>query len=1723
MNKIKALSITLAFLGLAGLAPATQAAVQHLNLPVCSLAVYPFNPDTPEIYGAAGTALINKLTEAVCKSRTPYNSPYNQPPQVNQNPLKNVANIENKNVPYATHLHTYVNNALEDNYYYRSYVDKFEIQLESDALSKMEGALQCTTPAPGSFNGSANAISDCNGSINDENFYGGVSVSFNSSTGTVTWEFGTVNKNLRPNMWGNNDSNPSDSDNFNEVLTAVFGTQANLADYNSVYRSFTPSVTMKTKNNSGEIWSATTTSRVLIRNYAILKSSFNAISGNSNKINSLCTTAGDYTKWCPVATPSGQGFQTVQLGNNGQQQWFWFPIGSVVSVWRKPPTPPALACADLTWDGSFGKKNSQGNFVPANDGLPNSLKANQEALMYVKPVYESGPANSPKRPVEYHWVSFQTNRPTWFTNADSNTMTIIETFENLGNVIDFNTIQLSQASFGLIKKASAQIILNPDPDVQINDNLENNTLNLLSLGLFKDTYNSAGNGSNPIVDFDTVGKQTIYYSGGSAGVTVGVQAFYSDGLNVPGDGPMVQTSNGNKQKAEPCHLEFKIQQPPAVCTGLTINPSSLAANTATTFTVTPSFSPSGQTIPLNYLWDASLNNINGSQYGTFKNSQGTAGNGQNIFLETVDNQTYYSGGPGGVRVRVQGFSKDGDAFPLCKQELIIPNIPNAVCELLDMDLYLVTGNGNVPADLATFEAGNTYEIRVDTANSVRTDDTPIQNYSIQAMNNVMTGVGDLTLAPGSPAQCLAVFETQSASVVLNTPVNCVYLYTPNEGDTITFTAVPDDNVPACKIQQTIPDTPDENPICEAINLRTNGSLGNNPLTSGGQSYNLTVDPRRTDDTSIGMVQWSENGAGQLVGDPLNNQLFPGQCPNIIDNQSVTTPSFCRYLYNTPAGENQSGGFSVTAVPNDGVANCTAQSNFFTPPDEEEEPYCLYLDLDYNPEPFNPLANPTNLTATVVLSDGSQYQDRVRFQSTDGSGDFAGGFGSVSGSGTSNFRTGVDSTNSTRTVTFDGDNEDTGINITLADTTIAQSAACQRQLRPENDDYVCEEPPRIVKEDDDTYCSSNYGEPGTPTNLCWSINGGLFSNGTTSATGSCVNVQDTENDFSLEVEDCNPEFRNICYDRLTEEDEIPNIDKKLSKTSVGGYGRNISFSTTGSSNEKVYYQIQFQPENYVDGKLMNARIVDPAFDGKIIGYKYKDTNRSTGVEADVINVDMNSIRVYQGDPRSGADQLEYCPANFNKEEDLGEDTPCFRLETSNEFQSNYNSNGAYMAIYGIDSNESIWIEYNGTIQRTAQSLSKDNCADGTFCQERFYNQSFVTDMEYCEEETVTDDEGNETTTWNCEYEQNDNPRCEYYYNERGERVSVNGNDQDCDEENLTIATPPTYVELVCQYFLTRASGDVFLEDKLVYGVDVSKCYPFRNTTSTIVKVVPPVPPELGSTGSGDGQVVQINNEICKAGQNNFSGLGLNADQIAELSKLYGSNIVENLSSTICEIGLVPGSDWDKDVIRTTIDRNISKLTRWVTDFVLGNSITDLNAMEQVYYYNGETAGTDTVTLKAGSGDLVLNEGSGAKTIIIENADLYIGSNITYGASSGEAIDQDKIASLGVIVINGNIYVDPAVKQLSGAFFVQRVGDDYANGGNLVSAGSNKQAAVSQVPLTINGSVYGNVGPLFENREASGDINQDQGAITIRYDQRIILNTPPGLSELFGDFSQSQIAR
>ena len=68
-------------------------------------------------------------------------------------------------------------------------------------------------------------------------------------------------------------------------------------------------------------------------------------------------------------------------------------------------------------------------------------------------------------------------------------------------------------------------------------------------------------------------------------------------------------------------------------------------------------------------------------------------------------------------------------------------------------------------------------------------------------------------------------------------------------------------------------------------------------------------------------------------------------------------------------------------------------------------------------------------------------------------------------------------------------------------------------------------------------------------------------------------------------------------------------------------------------------------------------------------------------------------------------------------------------------------------------------------------------------------------------------------------------------------------------------------------------------------------------------------------------------------------------------------------------------------------------------------------------------------------------------------------------------------------------------------------DNSGDGQITSMDGN-----STTPLTIYGNLIGDVNNLFSNRTGVGDIKKDEGSVTIRYDERIILNTPPGISEL-----------
>ena len=119
------------------------------------------------------------------------------------------------NVPITHHDHNYYNDSRQDSYYYKSFVDKFEITLQSDAFDSINfNEIWCDTPVPYGYSGDdVNTLGDCEGIAGD--LWGGTVISKdfdnNAKTLKITWDFAFLqdeNNNFtgRPGLWGNNGS-----------------------------------------------------------------------------------------------------------------------------------------------------------------------------------------------------------------------------------------------------------------------------------------------------------------------------------------------------------------------------------------------------------------------------------------------------------------------------------------------------------------------------------------------------------------------------------------------------------------------------------------------------------------------------------------------------------------------------------------------------------------------------------------------------------------------------------------------------------------------------------------------------------------------------------------------------------------------------------------------------------------------------------------------------------------------------------------------------------------------------------------------------------------------------------------------------------------------------------------------------------------------------------------------------------------------------------------------------------------------------------------------------------------------------------------------------------------------------------------------------------------------------------------------------------------------------
>lgn len=319
-----------------------------------------------------------------------------------------------------------------------------------------------------------------------------------------------------------------------------------------------------------------------------------------------------------------------------------------------------------------------------------------------------------------------------------------------------------------------------------------------------------------------------------------------------------------------------------------------------------------------------------------------------------------------------------------------------------------------------------------------------------------------------------------------------------------------------------------------------------------------------------------------------------------------------------------------------------------------------------------------------------------------------------------------------------------------------------------------------------------------------------------------------------------------------------------------------------------------------------------------------------------------------------------------------------------------------------------------------------------------------------------------------------------------------------------------VIVICPYVITRGGGDSFFTDIIDTGTDVAKCSEVKSCEGVCITPPKDDTPKNVNTGAGeiskDLQLTLPSHDICKYSNNGDNIEGYN-------------DVLKNFSSTVCEVESVVASIWKEKNINESIAANIERLARFGSNLNGGT----LDSMDSLRNVNNAASGVfisdgKDITIDANDGYLINYSDSvpAAQTYIIRNANLHIKSDINYAPTT--FMDQTKIPSAAFIVIDGNIIIDDDVGHLDGIYMA--VDLDKNGDGKVTNSENFDLNATSSTPLSIYGNLIGNVYELFATRKGYGDPTKDEGSVVVHYDSRILLNTPPGISELV-DVDQSLV--
>ncbi|MEK7672960.1 MAG: hypothetical protein AAB373_03675 [Patescibacteria group bacterium] len=548
---------------------------------------------------------------------------------------------------------------------------------------------------------------------------------------------------------------------------------------------------------------------------------------------------------------------------------------------------------------------------------------------------------------------------------------------------------------------------------------------------------------------------------------------------------------------------------------------------------------------------------------------------------------------------------------------------------------------------------------------------------------------------------------------------------------------------------------------------------------------------------------------------------------------------------------------------------------------------------------------------------------------------------------------------------------------------------------------------------------------------------------------------------------------------------------------------VTFMVVLKTGENIN-SIAFRDTSMRNGKIKGSEGSELIY--KAMQISYLEDNKNTGVtifeDGNYIEDRGNNTDTYHDDNFKAFSNLtkSICGKN-DKDFCVGSESTLKNSFAKNEaegdivkqFRNGYDEDNQifFHNVKKLDSDSAIVIKYQMTYPEQFR-LDDEACKKMSGrCGEQFKNNAeFEADSDKDDSRNDDDEDCDEDET-----DEDDKDYCDD--NDTSFDVDFDGDDQ-------------AKVVAICPYVLTRQGGDTFFHDVLDIGIDVSQCSEVKNAP-VIITPERFRTTEVTRTGEGDlpDEIIGLDipsHDVCR-----YSNLKTNIEGY--------NDVLKNFSSTICELRAEVADIWTKKNINEAISANVERISRW------GQNLGGISTISNTTNYSSIKNSKSGIFVKT-EGDLIIGANAStftvksgtnvpaAQTYIVKGHDLIINSNIEY-AKLGDLGDAKNISSAAFIVIDGNIIINPNVTRIDGILMAVDT-DEKGDDGKVINGTKlNGKATSADSPtqlLVINGNLIGDVYDLFKNRKAVGDPRKEEGSVTIRYDQRILLNTPPGISEL-----------